>query len=127
MRSIRFHAALVSTGVPLDKGTPVEGRDPALRVEAVTFVSQNPENYAGRFPVFLTIWDARDGEGEESVGYLRLGVQEAGLLKSILELLGSLAPSDRLAFRWSGWEPPPTNLPMEQIRRVLRLVGLGGK
>jgi len=71
----------------------------------------------------LRIYDSRNGGPELNVGELYLEGADAGLCKAVGELLGSLNPA-AFRFQWDGLVPPPADLPVAKIQKVLRLFGV---
>jgi hypothetical protein len=76
-----------------------------------------PEDYR------LRVYDSRNGGPELNVGELYLEGKDAGLVKAVGELLGTLNPQG-FAFRWDGLVPPPADLPVAKIQKVLKMFGV---
>jgi hypothetical protein len=70
----------------------------------------------------LRVYDSRNGGPELNVGELYLEGPDAGLVKAVGELLGSLNPAV-FRFQWDGLVPPPADLPVAKIQKVLRMFG----
>ena len=71
----------------------------------------------------LRVYDSRNGGPELNVGELYLEGPDAGLVKAVGELLGTLNPS-AFMFRWDGLVPPAAELPVAKIHKVLKMLGV---
>lgn len=71
----------------------------------------------------LRVYDSRNGGPELNVGELYLEGPDAGLVKAVGELLGTLNPG-AFRFQWDGLVPPAANLPVAKIQKVLRMFGV---
>lgn len=100
-----------------------------------------------RYPVFVVIYEALDDESslspdliadgalhyegatrppEVAIGHLSMPEHASSAFFAMLGLLSDLAVASGvpIQYLWSGWQPPPTDLPVDRIRKVMRMFGL---
>jgi len=82
-------------------------------------------DYADVFPVLLTVVRSDTPGQAVIVGHIIMAEGEAGSLKAAVDLWAQIPMlAEKYLLVWEGWQPPPTNLPLGKIGRVLSMFGI---